>query len=154
MNTHMSPVKVVSSNRPRHEQRRFYLDWLKVLAVLGVFAAHNIDALDIISWRIRYQEQSVGIMTFTNFGAMWGMSLMFLLAGSTTWFALGSRNGGQFINERIKRLLIPFLVGVLFLSPVEAYFEDLRLLHFIKVTLSSSCHTFLLTCTLIGICAG
>lgn len=103
-----------------------YLDWLKILAVLGVFLAHSIDSLDLVNWHIKYQERGVGVMIFTNFGSSWGMSLMFLLAGATAWFALGSRTGRQFVGERFNRLVIPFLTGIIFLSPVEAYFTDLN----------------------------
>jgi peptidoglycan/LPS O-acetylase OafA/YrhL len=119
-------AKTASGVVPHHERRRPYLDWLRVLAVLGVFYAHSIDVLDVVDWRVKYQEQSVGIMILVNIGSVWGMALMFLLAGSSAWFALDARTGAQFIHERIKRLLIPFLVGVLLLSPVEAYFEALR----------------------------
>lgn len=119
-------AKPACGSLPHHERRRPYLDWLRVLAVLGVFYAHSIDVLDVVDWRVKYQEQSVGIMILVNIGSVWGMALMFLLAGSAAWFALGSRTGAQFIHERIKRLLIPFLVGVLLLSPMEAYFEALR----------------------------
>ncbi|HLG61944.1 MAG TPA: acyltransferase family protein [Ktedonosporobacter sp.] len=109
-----------------HQRRLLYLDWLKVLAVLGVFFAHSIDMLDLVDWHTRYQEHAVGIMIFTSFGSQWGMALMFLLAGATAQFALGSRNGAQFINERVKRLLIPSIFGILLLSPIEAYFDALR----------------------------
>ena len=41
--------------------------------------------------------------------------------GASAWFALQSRSSKQFINERFKRLLIPFIVAFIVLSPFQAY---------------------------------
>lgn len=51
----------------------------------------------------------------------WHMSLFFLLAGASTYFALRHRNGGQYVRERFKRLFIPFVFGVLVLIPPQSY---------------------------------
>ena len=45
------------------------------------------------------------------------MSLLFLLAGAASWFAFGHRSGRQYAGERFKRLLIPFVFGVLVIVP-------------------------------------
>src|SRR5436305_4857874 len=91
------------------EERLHYLDWLRVLAVLGVFYAHAVDIFDMYHWHIRGAEQNTRLMALVVFGTQWGMSLFFLLAGSSAWFALASRTGGPFIGERFKRLIIPFI---------------------------------------------
>lgn len=60
-------------------------------------------------------------MVFVVFGTEWGMALFFFLAGASAWFALQSASAAHFINERFKRLILPFIVGVLLFSPPEAY---------------------------------
>jgi glucan biosynthesis protein C len=49
------------------------------------------------------------------------MPLFFVLAGASTWFALRFRGGGQYAVERVKRLLVPFIFGVLVLIPPQSY---------------------------------
>jgi glucan biosynthesis protein C len=56
------------------------------------------------------------------------VALFFLLAGASAWFALSSRTSNQFIGERFKRLLIPFIVAFVLLSPIQAYFNSTHLL--------------------------
>ncbi len=54
------------------------------------------------------------------------MPLLFFIAGSATWFALGSRGPGQYLGERVRRLFIPFVFGTLVVVPPQAYLARLR----------------------------
>jgi peptidoglycan/LPS O-acetylase OafA/YrhL len=105
-----------------HRDRLYYLDWLRVLAVLGVFYAHTADIFDTLFWHTRRDGQGTDWNALATFGAQWGMSLFFLLAGASAWFALSHRTSNQFISERFKRLLIPFTVAFILLSPIQAYY--------------------------------
>jgi peptidoglycan/LPS O-acetylase OafA/YrhL len=107
----------------RKTGRLHYLDWLRVLAILGVFLFHAVHPFDIFPWEIKNAEQSVVVTLFIVFLAPWGMPLFFLLSGVGSWFALRKRTGGQFVRERVNRLLIPFIVGALLLSPIQFYFQ-------------------------------
>jgi len=53
--------------------------------------------------------------------AHWYMSLFFLLAGASSYYALKKRSGNEYIKERFKRLIIPFIFGVLALIPPQSY---------------------------------
>src|SRR5215471_20320383 len=115
-------MKTVSAKERFHSKERLhYLDWLRVLAVLGVFYAHAINIFDMLYWHVRNGGQSSDLIVLVVFGTQWGMSLFFFLAGASAWFALESRTSGQFISERFKRLIIPFIVGFILLSPPQAY---------------------------------
>jgi glucans biosynthesis protein C len=118
-------MRSVSVEGTPHTERLHYLDWLRVLAVLGVFYAHTINIYDSLFWRIRGGEQNAGLIVLVIFGTQWGMTLFFFLAGASSWFALESRKTGQFISERFKRLIIPFIVGFILLSPPQAYLLSL-----------------------------
>jgi len=74
-------------------------------------------------WHIKNAEQSVVVTTIQAFFFPWGMALFFMIAGTGTWFALKRRTSSQYIKERSRRLLIPFVVGSIILSPVQLYFE-------------------------------
>jgi glucan biosynthesis protein C len=113
-------------SRSRSPERLHYLDWLRVLAILGVFLFHTLRPFDQIPWEINNAEQSVLATLFIVFFSPWGMPLFFLLSGSGTWFALRRRTGRQYAVERVQRLLIPFVVGCLLLSPIQLYFQWLH----------------------------
>lgn len=105
------------------QERLYYLDWLRMLAVLGVFYAHVAWLFDVLySWQI---ENNSRVHALVVFGTQWGMALMFLLAGASAWFSLGSRTNRQFIGERFARLFIPFIAAIILIAPAQAYFMDL-----------------------------
>lgn len=120
-------MKLLSAGHPNNTQqgRLYYLDWLRVLVVLAVFYAHTTDIFDTLSWHIRNGQQNPGLEVLFPFLSYWGMSLMFLLAGASAYFVLRSRTGGEFLSERFKRLVIPFIAGLIVLSPLLAYIEAL-----------------------------
>ena len=64
------------------------------------------------------------ISSFIVFFSPFYMPLMFLLAGISTRYALKKRTYGQFILERTKRLMIPFIFGTLAFCPILAYIGD------------------------------
>lgn len=55
----------------------------------------------------------------------WFMPLMFILAGVSASFSLSKRGYGQFIKERLLRLGIPLLIGIIINAPVLSYIADL-----------------------------
>jgi glucans biosynthesis protein C len=120
----MKPIRAGNLNHPQ-QKRLHYLDWLRVLAVLGVFCAHTIYVFDTFYWHMRTEQGTPGLEAFVAFGTQWGMSLLFLLSGASSWFVLHSRTAAQFLGERFRRLLIPFLVAFVLLAPFQAYVEAL-----------------------------
>jgi glucan biosynthesis protein C len=122
------------------QPRRLYaLDWLKMLAVLGVFFIHSGCMFDLLYQPGSPQRQTVALaprgvagaglasggMYFFNFLPLWGMALFFLLSGAGTCFALRHRTSRQFLSERVGRLFLPLIAGCLVIAPFQAYFEAL-----------------------------
>jgi len=108
----------------KKSSRLHYLDWLQVLAILGVFLFHAMHPFDdLTDWHINNVEKSILATFFTGFFNLWGMPFFFLMAGATSWFSLRHRTAGKFIKERITRLLIPFIIGAIVLTPIQAYYE-------------------------------
>jgi fucose 4-O-acetylase-like acetyltransferase len=97
-----------------------------VLAILGVFIFHAGRPFDVFPWDINNAEQSLLATVFFVFLAPWGMPLFFFLSGVGSWFALRRRTGRQYAIERVQRLLIPFIVGSLLLSPIQLCFQWLH----------------------------
>jgi len=108
-------------------ERLHYLDWLRVILILGVFLYHVVKPFDpLIDWHINNAEQSDTILTFLLLVNPWGIPLFFLIAGAGSKFALRGRSNRQYISERVTRLLIPFIVGSILLTPFQKYLEALH----------------------------
>lgn len=104
-------------------QRRWDIDWLRTLAVLVLVPYHTalIFAMDE-PWYVKNDQLSTALTYwFVYLLYPWGMSLLFLLSGYATWFALRFRSGSQYAKERFKRLIIPFVFGVLVITPFQSY---------------------------------
>jgi len=54
----------------------------------------------------------------------WFMTLLFLLAGMSARYSLARRSRGQFAAERVTRILIPFLLGIVLIAPFLSYMAD------------------------------
>jgi len=107
--------------------RLYYLYCLHVLLIFCVFLFHAVHPFyALIPWYIKNVEQSGAITGFLLLTNPWGIPLFFLVAGAGSMFALRRRSNRQFISERVTRLLIPFIVGSILLSPFQAYLEALH----------------------------
>lgn len=107
-------------------QRRYDLDWLRVLAVLLLFPFHaaaifyNGELGEFYLQNDRTSSLMDGLVLFVH---QWHMPLFFLLSGAATWFALSLRSPLQYIYERCQRLLIPFVFGIFVLIPPLVYYH-------------------------------
>ncbi len=104
--------------------RVHYLDWIRVLTIIGVFFFHNARFYDAFSdWHVKNATSSVAATGLIAFMSQWIMPLMFLIAGASVYYALKSRNTGQFVQERTLRLVVPLIFGMLVIVVPQAYFD-------------------------------
>jgi hypothetical protein len=107
------------------EKRLYYLDWLRVFIIGGVFVAHAILPFTGGNWLI----VSGSIIPITDviaiLGNQFGMPLLFVISGAATVFSMRRRTNRQFVRERFFRLIIPYIVLTLILSPLQAYYQAL-----------------------------
>ena len=108
-------------------KRLYYLDWLRVLLILGVFLYHAMSPFRAgLDWHITNPERSVTVTVIFVWLWPWALPLFFLVAGAASRFALRRRSNRQYVSERVTRLLIPFIVGSILFSPLQAYLEALH----------------------------
>ena len=107
----------------REPVRLYYLDWLRVIATLGVFLFHALLVFSWFEFVINNAVRSTAITVFIAFFFPWGMPFFILIAGASTWFALRRRTPGQYARERFSRLLIPFIFGSILFTPIQLYLE-------------------------------
>ena len=103
--------------------RIHYFDWLRVAAVLGVVAYHALLPYTG-EWLVNNRERSELLAAVVLLFETFGLGLLFLIAGASVRFALRTRTPRAFVRERAARLLVPFVVGTLLLSPMIWYIAD------------------------------
>ncbi|WP_295118642.1 acyltransferase family protein [uncultured Chitinophaga sp.] len=106
--------------------RRYDLDWLRVIAIIGVLFYHvsMIFAMEE-NWHIKNKDQSYLFLEFNFWLSRFRMPLLFFISGVGVWYALKRRSGGQFMKERALRLLLPLVAGMLLIVPPQVYIERL-----------------------------
>lgn len=106
-------------------QRRYDLDWLRVLAFSAVFLYHCSRFFDGSYWNIKNSTTSTLVDTLKGIFDLWGMPLIFLVSGASIYFALRPGGAVQFLRARVWRLLVPLSLGILVLAPPQRYLERL-----------------------------
>ncbi len=118
------PSQDVGSSVTTKLARLYYLDWLRVLAMVGIFFFHNARFFDVFTdWHVKNATTGIGPTIIVAFLNGWIMPFFFVLAGAGSYFALRFRNSGQFAGERTMRLLIPLVFGMFIIVVPQAYFE-------------------------------
>ena len=105
-------------------ERRYDIDWLRVIAI-GLLLIYHI-AIMFQPWAlfvgfIRSDEPMQGLwkpMTLLN---VWRIPLLFYVSGMGVYFALRKRNWRQLLQERSRRILLPFLFGILAITPLHLF---------------------------------
>lgn len=115
-----------SSSTGAAPPRRHELDWLRVLAVFGLIPFHVAIIFSLGGGDyVKNAARSAIMGQIATFVTFWGIPLLFLVAGASSWFALTARAPSAWVLERIKRLLVPFVFGVLIIVPIQVYFGRL-----------------------------
>jgi hypothetical protein len=107
-------------------ERQPYLDWLRFLAVMLLVPFHTGMIFVVWDFHIKNDETSIGLTILNAFIDNWHMPLLFFLAGAATWLALNKRTARDYVGERILRLIVPLLFGILVIVPPQTYCERLQ----------------------------
>ena len=106
--------------------RRYDLDWLRVIAILLLLFYHAGMIFSTWEWHIKNTETS----KLFNFWMMplhnIRMPLLLFISGAGTYMALGKRTVWKYVQERFKRLVIPFVFGMFVLVPPMVYYEYIQ----------------------------
>lgn len=109
------------------KQRLHYVNWLRVLVILTLIPFHA--ALTYLKYGTVYiKAPIVGIeaLPFVVVSALLSdffMTLLFFLSGIASFYSFRSRQADRYIKERTQKLLLPFVLGTLFLCPVQGYIK-------------------------------
>jgi len=103
-------------------ERRYDIDWLRVIAI-GLLILYHIGFV-FLPWGvfIGFIQNGEAIDSIWNPMSMlnvWRIPLLFFVSGMGVRFAMRRRNWRALIVERTRRILVPFLFGVLCIVPVH-----------------------------------
>ncbi len=109
------------------KERRYDIDWMRVIAMLGVFVLHCTRFFCTEDWHVKApveQQNDIWAVMRGIFLSLWLMEMFFFAAGFATNYVLRRRTTKQYLVERFKRLVIPlYTVGLFILVVPQAYFE-------------------------------
>ncbi len=105
--------------------RKRYIDNLRWLMLLMLIPYHTAQAWN--TWgepNYVFFEGNRAISSIIVFFSPYFMPLLFLLAGISTKYSLQKRTNREYLVERIKRLLVPFLFETIVFMPIMSYIGD------------------------------
>jgi glucans biosynthesis protein C len=116
----MTPAANLST--ARHPE----LDWLRTGAFVLLIAYHS--GMPFVSWGFHLMNDTSSralelCMLFVN---RWRLPLLFCISGAVVGTSLLKRSTGQFLADRMLRLGLPLIAGMLlFVVPLQIYWERL-----------------------------
>jgi len=103
--------------------RDLSIDNLRTLAVLLLIPFHVLALWSYLPFMLHEQQLYPAVHRTMQVMHIWHMPLLFLLAGASATAGLAKRGVRLFLRERVLRLGIPLLFGVLVLVPPMVYVE-------------------------------
>ncbi|MFX1337648.1 MAG: acyltransferase family protein, partial [Promethearchaeota archaeon] len=117
-------IKNIEEDIGTKPTRRYDIDALRVYSVILLIIFHTAMLFAYgTPYFIQNAELSVEMLIFVFIVNIFNMALFFLIAGMSTSYALNFRTGTKYLKERVKRLIIPLLFGILIVIPPIVYFE-------------------------------
>jgi glucan biosynthesis protein C len=106
--------------------RLYYLDWLRVFAILVVFLMHCSKIFDYHTTVVYNTVRSPILSAFREFSFIWVMPLFFIVSGAAVFLSKGADKPGEFIKSRFLRLFVPLVfIGTFIINPLYVYIERL-----------------------------
>lgn len=107
-------------------KRKYYIDNLRILCILLLFPFHVTMIYNTFGEIFYITGTPNKWLTLVNVVVYpWWMTGLFVIAGMSTMYALQHRTTGQYIKERIRKLLIPLISCLIFVIPMQTYIADM-----------------------------
>lgn len=126
--TNLTEAVEESSNRTFSElERRYDLDWLRVITIFIVFIYHCAKFFDNDPFNVKnnpadFVSGTIPLSTYKfsanlNYLTAIGLPLFFIIAGMSTFYALGFMEErkiktNKYVLIRFIRLIVPFIIGI------------------------------------------
>ncbi len=105
------------------QQRRYDLDWLRIIA-FGLLILYHCGMFYVTwDWHVKSSRASEAIEPLMLLTSPWRLTLLFLISGAATRFMADTMSGWQFTRARMGRLWPPLLLAVFVIVPPQSFFE-------------------------------
>lgn len=107
------------------DKRKYYIDNVRWICILLLIPFHA--AMSWNSWgegNYLFFRKNNWFSSFIMLISPWYMPLLFVLAGMSARFALKKRSCKEYISERMHKLFVPLLTGIVTVVSVMAYYAD------------------------------
>ena len=106
------------------KERRYDIDWVRVIAIALLLIYHT--AIVFQPWALQIffmqsKESLPGLWTVMSLLNVWRIPLLFFVSGMGVYFALQKRDWFALIQERAKRILLPFVFGCFVICPIHIF---------------------------------
>ncbi len=113
----------INCEEEMNKERSYYLDYLRIISILLLFPVHtfmiwNDYGQKFYVWSGENKLLSSLIILINP----WFMPLLFAIAGMCARYSLEKRTEKEFILERVIKLFVPFLSGIILLVPFQTLF--------------------------------
>ena len=104
--------------------RLHYIDNLRWMCILVLFPFHAafVFCAGWYGYYVSSDDPSTAAHLLTVSVEPWIMPLLFCIAGMSAKYALQKRTTRVYLKERVTKLLVPFLSGLVLVCPVIAYY--------------------------------
>lgn len=123
--------------------RKYYLDNIRIIVILLLFPYHTFMIWNNFGAKFYIWGGNNNILSsLLVLVSAWIMPVLFVIAGMSTRYSLKKRNRKQFIRERIKRIFIPFISGLILLVPFQTLYARKFFFNYDGSLLDNLCYFF------------
>ncbi|MBY9079466.1 acyltransferase family protein [Paenibacillus sp. CGMCC 1.18879] len=111
-------------------QRRYDLDWIRAIVVMSIIFYHVCDMFILSNDIIIFARSSTELIFckyMQMFLARWHMVILFLISGMALFYSLKQRSAGSIMKTRVSKVLVPMVLGCVFLNPITSYLYGLSI---------------------------
>ena len=128
MSLALRPAQPLSTagSTPLAAVRRADVDWLRLIAFGLLILYHAGMPFAAWDWHVKDVHRSEALQAVMLFMNRWRMPLVFFVSGAAIMLALGRRTPGEFLRDRVKRLLVPLAFGMAAIVPPQVWFERVQ----------------------------
>ena len=107
-------------------KRKYFIDNLRILSILMLFPFHaSMCFLSGGYYSFYVYGGEIPPLRYIDLAVYpWWMSLMFALAGASAFYALKKRTAAEYAKERVHRLLVPLVSGLIVWIPIQSFLAD------------------------------
>lgn len=105
------------------DRRKYFLDWLRVLAFGGLIIFHVGMVYVTWSYNLKSPRLVPGLQPLMEALSAWRMALLFVISGVACRFLIERLGAWRFASDRVMRLQPAILTGMLLINPLQVWVQ-------------------------------